>query len=375
MTFLIEDVKEYILCHGIPPLPNKIQRNLFEIEKSLNVSEIIKELKLQQQAFIQEKQRKQASENTVGPFSLSTYSKNIILPSSSSSGTGKKNGSYGHHEMNAGVSTCGGPPDNGKWKRCGEDEKKFVATTVIDKNKNGIEKEIGDFRNVLNKTTNKNYDTQKDKIAGFFRNCHHEPDGEAATHEVTSSDSVDFDKLADFFFQMACSNICFCEIYARLLKDLSPEFSALLKGWNRFFDSCKENIFVFQYVDPNVDYDKYCLFVKDCDKKKATFHFIHLLLKTDVIDNESVFLLTSQLLEFIFTNMDVENKTNEIETVGDLLAVLLGVSSATGKKNISWTLSEKSKEDIRTICNFKTKEHKSLSSRFLFKMKDIVQNL
>ena len=160
-------------------------------------------------------------------------------------------------------------------------------------------------------------------------------------------------------------------MYANLYKDLIQRYrEVFIDTLTEFIANFKESIQTFVYCDPDADYNKYCAFVKESDRKKATTTFIIMLLNRDVISSSVVVEITDFFQRMIQKYIDEENRINEVNELGEILYILVSL----GNEKLQWEDSKEWNFIIHNICEFTTlkiKEHKSISSRFIFKMKDL----
>lgn len=249
-----------------------------------------------------------------------------------------------------------------------ENIKSFIPTT-IDK-KEGIDKTINDIRIYLNKITNKNYEIQKEKIFQLIEDILKLSEGEDNSSDDVKNENLR--KIARFIFEISSSNKFFCELYANLYNELINKYTDIfIHTLNDFVINFKESIQTFSYCDPDKDYDKYCLFVKESDKKKAITTFIIMLLNRDVISREQIIEITQFFTQIIQKYIDESNRINEVEELGEILYILISL----GNQRISELHSDIWKEiitSVRFFTTLKIKEHKSISSRFIFKMNDVI---
>jgi hypothetical protein len=139
-------------------------------------------------------------------------------------------------------------------------------------------------------------------------------------------------------------------------------------------DNFKDSIQHFQFCDPNTDYDKYCMFVKESDKKKATTTFIIMLLNRNVLKEEWILEMISFFKDILVAYIDTENRLNEVEELTEIYYILvsLGKNTLQSKKTMEWN---QILETVELFSKIKVKEHKSISSRALFKMQDLLRIL
>jgi hypothetical protein len=390
MYLTIQDFNNYKDQHGIPPLPPDTQELLCSLEKSLNVESIelaitqYQQLKASQYANTGHHHTKQRyiEPTTDAP---GKWCKNEFVSTASISTNGNKSHNSFSRNTNQAVfapttttttssssSSSSQPNTKEKWVKYVDTIGEFKATKIT--TKEGIEKTINDIRINLNKITKKNYETQKDKIFELIESIIVDPAAAATTTDPTESvvdPRIHQQRVAHFIFDISSSNKFFSELYANLYKELIEHYhEVFIDTLNEFIANFKESIQTFVYCDPDADYDKYCAFVKESDRKKAITTFIIMLLNRGVVLPSVVIEITDFFQRMIQIYIDEENRANEINELGEILYILVSL----GNEKLQWEDSTEWNFIIHNICEFttlKVKEHKSISSRFIFKMKDL----
>jgi hypothetical protein len=157
------------------------------------------------------------------------------------------------------------------------------------------------------------------------------------------------------------------------------EFVFFQELLDTFIEGFVTKLQTIQYVDPDKDYDGYCLYTKQQDERKAMTGFLIYLavgyLKmgekgNEIVDKieKIVFELTNKVIGL----MNKEGCVNEIEEITEILFLFFSLGEKKlmeeWKQRELWSdLSEK----LLFLSKQKVKEYKSFSSRALFKFLDI----
>lgn len=238
-------------------------------------------------------------------------------------------------------------------------------TTKIDE-KDGVEKDINDIRISLNKISNKNFDSQKDTIlkhiSSFVEN---NTDSETYT--------ADLKKIAQSIFDIASSNKFYSELYADLYYELIHRFDVFSTILDEFILNYKDTINNINYIDPNKDYDNFCVYTKNNDRRKATASFVVMLMYRNVLKKEQVVDIIQHFLEVSFNYMSEDNRINEVEEITENVFIFISL----GKKGLceldSW--NKNILPIITEISTMKSGDRPSLSNRAIFKYLDILDNV
>jgi hypothetical protein len=233
--------------------------------------------------------------------------------------------------------------------------------TVIAEKKSDVEQWISDIRGALNKISIKNYDTNSNIIVEKLR----EINGSESTSEE------DIKNVAVNIFEIASTNKFFSEIYANLYKRLMDEFHDMFSS---ILDVCiqgfTEKIKSIQYVDQNTNYDEFCKYNKENDKRKATSVFITNLVKAGVIPMSTAIWLINELHDVLVIYMKESGKLNEVEEITENIFLLL-----TSYNEILRESAVDLKMHIQSLAELKPKELPSISSRAIFKYIDILERM
>jgi hypothetical protein len=243
---------------------------------------------------------------------------------------------------------------------------KPFKSTVIEK-KEGIEKSINDVRICLNKISSKNYETQRDCIFELINKIIDESE-----LQDNDNDMVDLNKIATSIFEIASTNKFYSELYATLYKELISKFPFLHEKINEFLQNYQDSIMMIVYVDANKDYDKFCENNKLNDRRKAMTVFLVNLMKHKIIQKKILLDLLKTQMDLVLTYIDEENKVNEMEEITENISLFITLSNLDMAELTEW---KDIIQVIENISRLKVKEHKSISSRAVFKYMDILDNI
>lgn len=242
--------------------------------------------------------------------------------------------------------------DDESWEKI-----KPFQCTKIDK-KEGLEKTVNDICACLNKISNKNYDIQRDAIFTLIR--------ETITDD---QDQTNLHKVSNAIFNLASTNKFYSDLYATLYKELIVEFPIFNNVVGGFIEQYLECVNQIEYVDQNTDYDKYCDNNKLNDKRKAMAAFIVNMMARDIIEKEHVFNILKQLEVKCTEYLNEPIKMYNIDEITENIYILVTMSNVLLKTNAGWT---EIVDNIKKWSQYKSKEHKGLSSRAVFKYMDIL---
>lgn len=304
----------------------------------------------------------------------------------------------------------------------------FKATKI--EKKEGIEKMINDIRISLNKISIKNYNQQKEIIFSLIKelineeiqeiqeiqenqkiqknkektnNNKNEENIENKTNpnafgilseedeeeddddeQILFKENIKIKQIAQCIFDIASSNKFYSELYAKLYKELLQESTIFYNFVVNLIEEYKKDIHNIKYVDSNKEYENFCENNKLNDKRKALTTFIANLMKEEILPKKDVFQLIIDLQESIILQIDIEDKSYQIDEITENIFILITLvaNEFENLKNIEELKKNKKykqdieklikiKENIINCANYKSKQHKSISSRAIFKYMDM----
>lgn len=251
--------------------------------------------------------------------------------------------------------------------------KSFKPTKI--QTKEGIEKDINEIRMSLNKISNKSYETHRDLILTLVENLipSVDPDNMAEDEQINSIAVINLQRVAQFIFDIASTNKFYGEIYADLYKELVLKFEIFKTILLEFVSTYNETIKTIQYVDSNENYDAYCDYTKNNDKRRATAAFLILLMNRSVLDTATMVTLILHFQTIFTEYIHLENRANEVDEITEVLFILIPI----GKEILS-TLPEWNEHilpNLMAASKLKAKDLRSLSSRSVFKYMDLLKKI
>ena len=183
-------------------------------------------------------------------------------------------------------------------------------TTKIEQ-KIGIDVQIDLIRSHLNKMTDKNNLEMKNKITEIL--------------DKLIKDSIaqeDMMRIGSIIFDIASNNRFYSKIYADLYSDLIDKYETMKLLFENSLNTYLELFNCIEFVDPSVDYDKFCRINKQNENRKSLSTFFVNLMKIGVISKEVVNHLIVNLLGQIYSFISKENKKNEVDELTENVGIL-----------------------------------------------------
>lgn len=246
----------------------------------------------------------------------------------------------------------------------------FKPTPIVEPKEEGIEKWTQDIRIALNKLSVKNFDTQTEHIMDALQKCVEKED------QTETEKQHNMKTIAMAIFQVASTNKFYAEIYALLYKNLIEKYKVfediLLSHVAIFSNSVKD----IQYVDAEEDYEKYCVYNKENDARKATAVFIVWLMKNGTLPVLRVLNIMVAFQTLVLEYIDLDGKTNEVEEMTEILFLFFQEGIRIYQEcKAEWIWKFVIRSNVETLAKYSKKDKKSLSSRAIFKYMDMVKLL
>lgn len=220
----------------------------------------------------------------------------------------------------------------------------------------GIDKHINDMRALLNKISKTNYEQQRDTII-------------EKTSEIFKEENEENQKqIGETIFSICSSNKFLSEVYADLYVELVGFHDLFGNILDNYICKFRESLHKIQYVDPDDNYDGFCDFNKTNEIRKSNATFLMNLVMRDMITKQSVLDLILDMQTTSFAYIDEENKEHEVEELTENLFIMITMSKTFLNNSEKWTDVQ---SNINKFTKLKAKEHKSLSSRSIFKYMDM----
>lgn len=248
----------------------------------------------------------------------------------------------------------------------------------------GIEKRIDTIRSLLNKLTETTFDVVKNEIFDEVNEIINDgtaknEENEEATTTIASTvvaivDEENITKIANSIFNTASSNIFYSSLYSKLFNELMSHHEVFKTVFEKSFSEFIGLFKKIDYVDPSVDYNKFCDNTKTNDKRRAMSTFIVNLMKEGVLHPDKVVDIIIELQEMIYSYIKVANKTNELEELNENIFILVTNGKDVLSSHEEWERII-SKIKFLSILKVKMKEYPSVNNKLIFKNMDILEEL
>jgi hypothetical protein len=226
----------------------------------------------------------------------------------------------------------------------------------------GVDAQIDLLRSHLNKMSDKNYNDVKNKIIDVI---------EKMMKEII--DNAEMTKLGTVIFEIASTNRFYSKMYADLYSDLINNFQIMEDVFQENFNNFMNLFDIIEYVEPNVDYNKFCKINKDNEKRKALAAFFINLMNNNIISKDKIISIIINLTTKVYTYINEDNKKNEVDELTENIAILYKKELFNGSIDYELIDNMSISEIIEKLAHSKSKNYLSLSNKSIFKFMDLIE--
>ena len=249
--------------------------------------------------------------------------------------------------------------NDGDWEQI----RNFKTTVICDEEKqNTISDIFSSIRESLNKLSNDTYETEKITILKHINNIINE------STDLTS----DMNRIGNAIFDIASRFTFYSKIYSDLYKVLYEQIDVFKSILNETVNSHKEIYNNIEYVDPDVDYNKFCSINEDNEKRRALSLFFANLLNNDVLSIDIILDIISSIQNRID---DLKNTSDNTEIIYELTKNLHIILTNNHIK--LWKYNDSTNWDsiyskIEQISEYDNNSFASINNKIIFEYLDMV---
>ena len=181
-----------------------------------------------------------------------------------------------------------------------------------------------------------------------------------------------FEKIGVAIFEIGSFNKFWSRLYARLYKDLIVVYPFMKDICIKNFQSFKELFKTINYCDANEDYNKFCEYNKENEKRRALSSFFVICADLDIIDKTEMTKIIVDFIEGVKQDINQENKLNNVEEMVQNISIMITAGKGFLKEldQFNYILQE-----IEKFSQMNHKKYPSLSSKIVFKFMDLSEEL
>tara|TARA_Y100000389_G_C17455510_1_gene517862 strand:- start:1861 stop:2850 length:990 start_codon:yes stop_codon:yes gene_type:complete len=250
--------------------------------------------------------------------------------------------------------------NNGQWAQ----QVPFKVTKI--EKKEGIDVKYSDMRSTLNKITLKNQETLLPKVIEIVNYIMNEDESDSEDEDIQEQDS--YSRITDVLLDIVKKIKTGHQVYVNVLKEIIQCYPSFVTQITDFVTAYKNTYDDIIDIDANDNYDGYCDLVKQNDYRRSNSSFMINLTEQKLVGENELITIIDNLFDRVLDNIDNEQKTVLIEEITENLSIFIINSHSFLKTHSQW---ESLIEKLNRCSKLKAKEHKSISSRIVFKYMDI----
>jgi hypothetical protein len=127
------------------------------------------------------------------------------------------------------------------------------------------------------------------------------------------------------------------------------------------------------YIDPDVDYDGFCVYSKACEMRKSTSTFLVNCLKMVLIDPSRISDILCEFLKFVEAKRREDGVVKIVEEIVENVYIIATLCSGDLSKTAKW--QEYVVPTIKRIIAEKTSGFPGMSNRANFKLMDLMEKI
>lgn len=201
---------------------------------------------------------------------------------------------------------------------------------------------------LLNKLSDKNYDKLKIEIFDIILNI---------------KNPTEIDNVTRKIFTIASSNMFYSSLFSKLYKELIDKNNNFYYVFEDNFILYSKTLRDIEFVSSNVDYDKYCNYIKKITELKAGLLFFTNLMKYNICNIENIITLCNELIVIYKYEIPKNNEEYKTEILESIFIII--------KETYDYLIFNHSWENIYNDILF-IKNNEYTSKKIKFKCLDII---
>jgi len=234
--------------------------------------------------------------------------------------------------------------------------------TKLEKAENKVDKELEIITSLLNKLTDSNYSSISEEIKDNLNKIISE-----------NQEKNNLETIGNAIFEIGSVNKFWSKLYAKLYKDLINAFPIMLTICESNFSNFMKVFDDIKYISADEDYDLFCEYNKENNKRRSLSSFFVHLMNNDVIKQKEIITIIQNLKNRFCDLMDKENQKDIVLEVGENLVILIEQGfDKLSDEDETW---DEIVEFVEYVSELKQRNHISLSSQIIFKFMDLREEI
>jgi hypothetical protein len=274
-------------------------------------------------------------------------------PSSSSS----VENSRGYHSHRKRKNARNTEISNEEW----ETIRSFQATKI--ETKTGIDGDIDQLRLLLNKITDKTFKDIRSKFIEKLDDIYeNNKNDEPETFRSSCS------KIAAIIYDISSTNKFYSKLFSDLFCELADKYEFIRQEFLSRFATIHQEYNTIVYIDPDEDYDAYCINNKLNERRRSLSAFLVHLARREFIEKQSIENILNTLVCRVERDLHNADNKNTNDELVENIAILFNSDLFTNNDKDTSSFYNR----IHSLSLLKSRDCKGLSNKSIFKCMDIV---
>lgn len=234
-------------------------------------------------------------------------------------------------------------------------------TTKIERNEEGIQKEINNIKIHLNKLTQNTYDDVYNDIIIVISNL------------VTVADKEDYVTIGECIFEIGSANSFYSELYAKLYYNLMNKYSIMKEIFDINYKKFTKILETIQFENiEQENYNELCKLNSVNEHRLSLVRFISFLAKFGVIDMNDYINIIETLLNTFNKLLSQKNFSQSCEIIVDVLFVMI---TTYGENLNNHDKFETIRNKIEEYSEMNIIDYLSLTNKGIFKLMELFEEI
>ena len=186
--------------------------------------------------------------------------------------------------------------------------------------------------------------------------------------------SNDKTKIATIIYELSAYNKFYSKIFAELYSELAIKYEWIKDVFNEKYLTILDLYKNIEYVNADVNYDRFCEVNKINEARKSVTLFLVNLANNKFIDKKEIMKILTKLIDIVYSMININDKKNEVDELTENVAILFNKGLIESFEGEEYMVAGKTIiEVVNEFAKSKSKDYPSLSNKSIFKYMDLVE--
>jgi hypothetical protein len=231
-------------------------------------------------------------------------------------------------------------------------------STTIDKNEDGINKDLNRIRILLNKLCDDNFDDILFEIKYKMNEI------------INYASNTDLEEIGNSIFEIGSHNLFYSKLYAKIYSSLIKDYDIMKSIFDINYKKFYDVICSIETADPNTDYEKFCIINKKNETRRAICAFMANLFNENIISIDNIYNNLKYFINQFNLHIKTPNNLMITEEISEVIFIIIknSIHNIYSYPNLFNDI----KDIIDNITDYNIKLYPSLNNKIIFKFMDIM---